>query len=186
MKKNTNVIDRDDLVQSGLIGILNGLKTYDPKKARGFKKTTYILKCIRAEMMEEANKFYGPFRLPHEKKLSLNKLCKLLNKQYSKEDIKKSLSLSEKEYEEILSIIKSCSSIQNIEECLLPAKTTKASIDDTINNLPLSKEEIELLKYRIDGYTYSEIASFMNSHKETVRNKFLKLLSKIKTSTKVK
>lgn len=181
MYTNSSVVDRNDLIQAGMLGLLNGLKSYNPIKSKGAKKETYILNCIRREMMDEANKFYGPFKIPHEKKLLLNKFIKLFNKKSSKKDIKKILELSDKEYGELLHLSKNnnVQQLDNLNLITLPSFTD--DIDSILNSFHIKEYEKQLIKLRLDGHTYKYIGFVLGFHAETVKQQYNKLLNKIKS-----
>lgn len=176
---NSSVISHEDLMQAGVIGLINGLRSYNPKKSKGSKKETYIISCIRREMMEEANKFYGVFKIPHPKKLTLNKFINMNDKNSSKEEIIKQLGLSEKEYGDLL-MLSTKGDSSELTEAVEDDFKFDLSLETVLNELNLSDKEKELLTLKLDGHTYKYIGKRFGAHKETVRTQYLKLIKRIK------
>lgn len=53
----TSSADRDDLIQEGLIGLLNAVKTFSVAKGAGFK--TYCYVCVQNRMLTELEKRFS-------------------------------------------------------------------------------------------------------------------------------
>lgn len=53
----SHIVDKEDIIQAGIIGMIKGLEKYDVKKANNSKKTSYISQCIKNNIYKEANKF---------------------------------------------------------------------------------------------------------------------------------
>lgn len=53
----TSPADRDDLIQEGLIGLLNAVKTFSVAKGAGFK--TYCYVCVQNRMLTELEKRFS-------------------------------------------------------------------------------------------------------------------------------
>jgi RNA polymerase sigma factor (sigma-70 family) len=187
------VCDKEDLVQAGFIGMMNGLSSFSEEKSKktGAKKTTYVIQCIKNAMMQEANKFYGPISIPHGKRLRLNAFKKLFSSGLEKEEIISKLDISEEEYEEFktLSLIKSSIPLASLLEEEEPSKEDsqdnidiKTSYLQDINSLNLNKEEKDILTFKISGMSYNDIANFYNVSRETMRQKVHKIFVKIKKS----
>lgn len=179
---NSPVVDDSDLMQAGVIGLINGLRSYDPKKSKGSKKSTYILHCIKREMIEEANKFYGPFRLPNIKKLNLNKLTKLLEEnKLSKKEIITTLGISNREYEELLKIAPHKESSKISSEIVEKQNTPYVEpIEELLEVYELSDMEKNIVALRLNGYTYKFISQKFGLSEETIRQRHIKILSKIR------
>lgn len=181
MYVNSPIIDKEDLMQAGMVGLINGLNGYDKKKSNGAKKSSYIIHCIRSEMMDEANKFFGVFRLPHAKKLKLNKFFK---QGMTKEKLIKDLSLSAKEYNELynlvqISTINEITSNTDIEK-IIDKKSNINDFQKLLVELNLTEKERTLLSLRGAGYTFNEIGNILGLDTSVARNQFFSLIKKIK------
>lgn len=186
MYLESSVCDRDDLIQAGMIGMVDGLKKFNKEKATALqtKKSTYVIGCIKNAMLEEANRFYGPLRLPHRKKLRLNTFKKLLNNGDSKEEICDKMNMADKEYDELNKLVAQARrhTVQipfDLED--INAESPEHISHDVFNGKNLTDEEKQILDMRIfQNMTYSEIGKSFNTKRETMRKKVLGILLKIK------
>lgn len=177
------VCDMDDLTQAGMLGMMDGLKAFNEEKAKKYKikKSTFVIRCIRTSIMEEANKFYGPLKIPHTKRLRLNSFKKLHNSGTSSSDIKTTMKMGDDEYIEMIRLAelggKNTVSIPiNLED-----DNFEPIADDIFQGFGLDKNEVELLKLRVlDNLSYNKIAQQYNVGKETMRKRIHRILEKIK------
>ena len=187
MYLESSVSDKDDLIQAGTIGMINGLNSFNPGKAKqtGTKKTTYVIQCIRNAILQEANKFYGPLSLPHNKRLRLNAFKKLLNRGLEASEIKTLMKMSETEFSRLEDIAK-------IADCVAVSHTlvdsSKEELEEEIlcilEDMELTDDERQLLKFKIEGMTYSQIAEHYGLSRETMRKRVHRLFDKIKSRIK--
>lgn len=186
------VCDREDLVQAGMIGMLDGLEHFDEDKAQEYKtkKSTYIIGCIRNAMLEEANKFYGPLRLPHRKKLRLNAFKKMLASEVPEQDIKTAMDMGDNEFQDFLRLLghSGKGTVQiphDLEDASIGEPFDAAK--DLFGSKNLSEDEQHILYMRlIQKMTYSEIGSFYGVKRETMRKRVLNILQKLKQEYKDK
>jgi len=180
------VTDKDDLMQAGFIGMLNGLDSFSEEKAKltGTKKTTYVIQCIFNSILQEANKFYGATSLPHNKRLRLNALKKMLNEGTSKEKIKETLEMDDKEFEELSGLIHLKNSVPISllleDEEPTPKDFVTESANDYLKGFGLNDEETQIIKLKLNGMTYNAIADHYNVSRETMRKRIHKIVSRIK------
>lgn len=186
MYMESSVCDKDDLVQAGMIGMLDGLHHYDEEKAKSLKtkKSTYIIGCIRNAMLEEANKFYGPLRLPHRKKLRLNAFKRMIADGCSKQEIQTAMDMGDNEYDD-LSRLSGHSRRDTVQiphdlpdiNAIEPSETSS----DFLNSKSLTEEEQNILYMRlIQNMTYSEIGAVYGVKRETMRKRAKYILDKLK------
>lgn len=189
MYLESSVLDKDDLVQAGYIGMLNGLKSFSKDKAKetNTKKTTYVIQCIKNAILQEANRFYGPVTIPHNKRLKLNSFSKMASSGKSKEEIMKKMSITDKEYEELSGLrrFKNSISLVSVQEEDEPAATSRSKeveIAELIDQkrFNLSKEDMDIILCKYSGMTFNEIADMYNVSRETMRKRVEKIISKIK------
>lgn len=184
MYLESSVSDKDDLIQAGTIGMINGLNSFDPEKAKqtGTKKTTYVIQCIRNAILQEANKFYGPLSLPHNKRLRLNAFKKLLNRGLEASEIKTLMKMSDAEYERLEDIVKIADCVA-VTHTLVDATSEQEKEDllALLEDMELTDDERQLLRFKIEGMTYSQIAEHYGLSRETMRKRAHKLFDKIKS-----
>jgi RNA polymerase sigma factor (sigma-70 family) len=184
MYLESNVCDKDDLEQAGILGMISGLNSFSPvrAKAAGTKKTTYVIQCIRNSVMQEANKFYGAVSLPHNKRLRLNSFRKLLNKGLPKEDIKTLLRMSDTEYANLERIAK-LGQVNPVPESLVDETRTEddaAELFSLLEEVKLTDDERQLLRFKLEGQTYTQIAEHYGLSRETMRKRVHKVIEKIR------
>jgi len=178
MYYSNNVIDTDDLIQAGFIGLLSGIRSF--KRGKGTKKSTYVIWCIRRAIMEEANKFYGPFKIPHAKKLLLNKFIKLVAKNATKAQIVKQLELSNNDYELFTNLLGKDITIE-IPLTLVDSVKYSDHLEDILS-INLSNIDKQILGFRLNNYTYANIALITKLEESEVKSRYLKVLERIKES----
>ncbi len=185
MYLESNVSDKDDLIQAGTIGMINGLNSFSPARAKaaGTKKTTYVIQCIRNAILQEANKFYGPLSLPHNKRLRLNTFKKLISRGEDKESIKTTMEMTETEYKNLENIIK-VGKIVPIPDSVVDENQKSAedqhNLSFLLEEVNLTEDERELLKFKLKGMTYSQIAKHYGLSRETMRKRVHKVFEKIR------
>ena len=188
MYLESTVSDKDDLIQAGTIGMINGLKTFSPERAKaaGTKKTTYVIQCIRNAILQEANRFYGPLSLPHNKRLRLNAFKKLQSRGVSKRDIKTAMKMSDAEYSQLEAIIR-VGQIVPVPEALpsdddqtMVTHDKHSDLASLLEEVQLDDEEKQLLRFKLEGMTYSQIAEHYGLSRETMRKRVHKVLEKIR------
>ena len=178
------VSDKEDLEQAGKIGMINGLNSFSVEKAKqaGTKKSTYIIQCIRNAIMQEANKFYGPTSLPHNKRLRLNAFKKLLGRGVEEEDIKTAMKMSDVEFENLMTIVK-VGKVVPVPDSIIDSASAdfdNVTLSSLLEGVDLNDDERQLLAFKLDGKTYSQIAEYYELSRETMRKRVHKVLEKIR------
>lgn len=147
-------IDKSDLYQEGLIGLLNAVETYDKDKDILF--FTYANACIKSGIMSEIRR---TFRNKH----------RLLNNSIS---LDKELN----DNQLLSDIIHDNSS--NPDNILLDKEKTK-EITQSLKKV-LSKAELEIFNLRLNGLSNKEISSLINKDKKYVENTIFRIKNKYK------
>ena len=192
MYVESSVCDKDDLIQAGMIGMLDGLKHFNKDKAKQFKtkKSTYVIGCIRNAMLEEANRFFGPLRLPHRKRLRLNTFKRLLSAGHDKDFICEKMDMNDKEYEEMNKL-----ALHGMKDTVsLPFDLEDVTADipadiayDIFSSFSLNDEEKRILDMRIfQQMSYSDIGKVFGVKRETMRKRYLAVLAKMREELKDK
>jgi len=185
------VTDKEDLVQAGFIGMLSGLDSYCEVKAAetGTKKSTYVIQCIRNSILQEANKFFGATALPHNKRLKLNAFKKMMGQQKPRTEIIELLEITDEEFDEFncLLQLKSVVNIDTLSEddnhSMMHIDEEQNEFDDTFfKDIGLLEDEIRIIKLKMSGLTYNEIAEHYNVSRETMRKRIHKAILKIKSN----
>jgi RNA polymerase sigma factor for flagellar operon FliA len=101
-------VDQDDLYSSGLVGLLQALRNYDPTCGASFE--TYARTRIRGAMLDELRKMDWVPRTVHEKarkiQAAMNQLEQKLGRVPTEAQMAKALNLSMEEYGKLLTEIR--------------------------------------------------------------------------------
>ena len=146
----------EDIVQEGMIGLYKAIKSYKHNKNATFK--TYAITCIKNQIQTAIKKASTKKNLPLTNSVSLQ-------------------SFSENDDEDFLPInlifqVSPDEKIINQENYY----TLVASIKKT-----LSKNEFDVLKLYLQGYSYKEIAEKLKLNQKSIDNSLSRIKSKIKT-----
>lgn len=154
-------IDRLDLFQEGLIGLINAIRTF--RKEKDVLFYTYASKCIKYSILSEIRK-------------SFRNKNKILNSSYSLD------LLYDDSSESLYDIIK------DIESDPSNIIINNESYDELFNNINslLSKNEKEIFNLKIKGLSNREIALLLEKDSKYVENSLFRINRKYKKNlTKV-
>lgn len=153
--------DSDDLIQEGMIGLYEAIGGYSNDKGANFK--TFASMCINRQMCTAV-------RLANSKKNSpLNTYISFDTPIQSSE---------ENEYEDmVLMDVLATKNIQNPEEIVIDQDFIK-DIRKKILDV-LSPMEEQVLRYRLKGMNYTEIAQIMEKSPKSIDNALQRIKGKI-------
>lgn len=101
-------VDQDDLYSSGLVGLLNAVRNFDPKGGSTFE--SYARVRIRGAIFDELRRLDWVPRSVHDKARKVQAIMQQLEQAHgqppSDEDVAKALNLSVSEYHELLEEIR--------------------------------------------------------------------------------
>lgn len=150
--------EQDDLIQEGMIGLYEAVKSFKNEKA-SFKSFAGI--CIRRQMISAV-------------KTATRNKHKPLNSYIS---LDKNVYDSDNDAVFINSILDN--SPQNPESIIID-KENLNGIENRINNT-LSKLELQVLMYYLDGYSYQQIAEKIEKDVKAVDNAIQRIKKKIES-----
>jgi len=149
-------IEKIDLYQEGLIGLFSAIKTFKEKKDVLF--FTYAYKCIKTQMLTCLRNIN---RKKHQ----------ILNKSFSLDKV-----IDDDQESSLYDFIK--------DESLNP---NKLLIENEIEQEILyklfdacSKNEIKILKFKLEGFSNKEICKILNKEKKFVENSLFRIKNKYK------
>jgi len=175
-------MDVDDLIQAGVIGLVDAIGKYDPTKETQFK--TYAEFRIRGAMLDEIRSLDWVPRSVHEKvhlfQKTYDQLIKNLGRAPEESELAKALSMTQEEYEKFLFQAKGVSLLHMEDLGLsdettfdtiadpqaedpfssLLAQDTRQELTDAIDHLP-EKERRVVSLYYIEELTMKEIGKVL-------------------------
>jgi DNA-directed RNA polymerase specialized sigma subunit len=157
---NTSVVDTQDLQQVGAMALVLALKTYDPSLG---SLPSYIRKCVRNALLEQANSFSGVFTTDERVRRQANAIRRLKLDGLSDKDIMSRLGIrTQATFNALLGLIDGGSiDLDSIE---LPAGALSMD-EDTIHRMldeiGLDESEMEFVNLVTTSKTVDEIMDAM-------------------------
>ena len=148
-------IEKNDLIQEGLLGLHSAIGTYDDNKDITFY--TYARKCIESKMISLV------VSAKRQKHRVLNESISL-NDKYSETSLEIEDYLGDNSY--------------NPEYCYLEQETENELINEFRKTLTTFEEEVFMLK--INGLNYKEIAEILDKKMKPVDNALQRIRTKLK------
>ena len=146
----------EDIIQEGMIGLYKAIKNFSKNKNATFK--TFAIICIKHQIQTAIKKANTKKNLPLSNSVSLQ-------------------SFSEKSEEDEFLPVNLIFQVSPDEKIINREyyKYLVSAIKKT-----LSKKEFEVLKYYLRGYTYKEIADFLNLNQKSIDNSLSRIKNKLK------
>ena len=148
--------DSEDLIQEGMLGLLNAIRTYDPLGNALFK--TYAEQCIRNRIVSAIETAARMKHMPLNQGVSLDDFCDVLSTDSRG-------YLEQPFYRE------------TEEEVLAKEGTAELSADR--QNI-LSKFEKSVLEMYLQGLSYKEIAQCLNKPEKSIDNAVQRIRKKVR------
>jgi RNA polymerase sigma factor for flagellar operon FliA len=160
-------VDRDDLVSSGILGLVKAVETFEPE--RGFKFETYAGHKIRGAILDDLRAMDWVPRSVRQKARDLQRVYAKLENELGRmpydDEVCKELNISIKEFEDILSEV-TPATIVSLEEAMPDRETDSKelriidTIEDPGSENPLKElgfnEVKDILKEAIAGLPEKE------------------------------
>ncbi|NLN06514.1 MAG: FliA/WhiG family RNA polymerase sigma factor [Firmicutes bacterium] len=138
-------INKEDLVQAGVLGLLEALKRFDP--ARGVKFETYASLRIRGAMLDELRSLSWLPRSLFRQMRALNtaeqKLAASLGREPTDEELAAELNMPQEKYRKLTAAINTAATV-SLEEVLFAAPPTNATEEFVLDRI-IAEEEKERL-----------------------------------------
>ena len=201
-------VDRDDIVSSGIMGLIKAVETFEPE--RGFKFETYAGHKIRGAILDELRSLDWVPRSVRQKSRELQKVYAKLENELGRipydDEVCDELGITIEEYEKVLSDV-APSTIVSLEEAMpdrgsdskeirlidtiedpgsdnplkmLGFSEVKNILKDTIANLP-EKEKLVVALYHFEELTLKEIGVVLNISESRVSQIHSKAILKLRS-----
>ncbi|NLZ93483.1 MAG: FliA/WhiG family RNA polymerase sigma factor [Firmicutes bacterium] len=189
-------IAEEDLVQAGVLGLLEAWQRYDAQ--RGVKFETFAAPRIRGAMLDELRSLSwlprSLFKQMRDLEQTVQKLTVTLGREPKEEEIAAGLGVSVKKLHKILKDI-NCSSLVSLEEILfaLPADNSaegaleqllaaeeEERLSDAIQKLPERYQQLLALYYQ-EGLTLKEIGLVLGVTESRVCQLHAQIISRLRS-----
>ena len=201
-------VERDDLISAGILGLVKAVETFEPE--RGFKFETYAGHKIRGAILDELRAMDWVPRSVRQKARELQRVFAKLENELGRmpydDEVCKSLNITIKEYEDILTEV-TPTTIISLEEAMpdreadskeiriidtiedpgsnnplreLGFTEVKNILKDAIANLP-EKEKLVIALYHYEELTLKEIGVVLNISESRVSQIHSKVILKLRS-----
>ncbi len=201
-------VDRDDIVSSGILGLIKAVETFEPE--RGFKFETYASHKIRGAILDELRALDWVPRSVRQKSKDLQKVYVKLENELGRipydDEVCEELNITIETYENMLSDV-APSTIISLEE-IMPDRSSdskeirlidtiedpgsenplralgfaevKMVLKETIENLP-EKEKLVVALYHFEELTLKEIGAVLEISESRVSQIHSKAILKLRS-----
>ena len=201
-------VERDDLISAGILGLVKAVETFEPE--RGFKFETYAGHKIRGAILDELRAMDWVPRSVRQKARDLQRVFAKLENELGRmpydDEVCKSLNITMKEYEDILTEV-TPTTIISLEEAMPDRETdskeiriidtiedpgsnnplkelgfteVKNILKEAIGNLP-EKEKLVIALYHYEELTLKEIGVVLNISESRVSQIHSKVILKLRS-----
>jgi RNA polymerase sigma factor for flagellar operon FliA len=201
-------VERDDLISAGILGLVKAVETFEPE--RGFKFETYAGHKIRGAILDELRAMDWVPRSVRQKARELQRVFAKLENELGRmpydDEVCKSLNITIKEYEDILTEV-TPTTIISLEEAMpdresdskeiriidtiedpgsnnplreLGFTEVKNILKEAIANLP-EKEKLVVALYHYEELTLKEIGVVLNISESRVSQIHSKVILKLRS-----
>jgi len=169
---NTSVVSTEDLQQAGALALIVALKSYDPSLG-SFQ--SYIRKCIRNALLEEANTFNNVFTVDEKVRRQANKVKKLRDEGLNDEAIMIRLGIKTRAtFLSLLELIQPQVDLDQVE-IIADQGFDERSIVSAFDEIGLTDEEWQIVNLLIQ----KNLITDMEEATEFSRSKIYRLQSSI-------
>lgn len=175
---NPSVVDVQDLQQAGALALIVALRSYDPSLGSFH---SYIRKCIRNALLEQANSFNGVFTVDEKVRRQANAIVKMRVQGLSDNTIMTRLGIKTRAtFLSLLGLVESHS--VDLDQVDVEGETSieEESIFKMLDEIGLGESEVQFINLVTSNHSMDDIMSEMDisrSHlytiKASIRDKIL-------------
>ena len=175
---NRSVVDVQDLQQAGALALIIALRSYDPSLG-SFQ--SYIRKCIRNALLEQANSFSSVFTVDEKVRRQANAIVKMRTGGLSDNTIMTRLGIKTRAtFLSLLGLVESHSVDLDQVDVEVETSIEEESIFKMLDEIGLGKPEMQFINLVVSNHSMDEIMGEMDisrSHlytiKASIRDKIL-------------
>lgn len=196
LKYSSDFLDKEDLVEAGLIGFLEAVKSYDIEKGTNFK--TWLYEYVRKEILLEIAHHDKMMKIDQNMVIKLSKIRKFMEEEKQRTGKLPDISLLEETFKmkrEALVNLLSLGGVSSLDDDTLKEEVLRVNTYDDYDKgeirkilrdyLSIDEYQVFSLIYGLDKerLSYGDIAKRMNVSKSTVQFYLKRGIERIKSSS---
>lgn len=196
LKYSSDFLDKEDLVEAGLIGFLEAVKSYDIEKGTNFK--TWLYEYVRKEILLEIAHHDKMMKIDQNMVIKLSKIRKFMEEEKQRTGKLPDISLLEENFKmkrEVLVNLLSLGGVSSLDDDTLKEEVLRVNTYDDYDKgeirkilrdyLSIDEYQVFSLIYGLDKerLSYGDIAKRMNVSKSTVQFYLKRGIERIKSSS---
>lgn len=196
LKYSSDFLDKEDLVEAGLIGFLEAVKSYDIEKGTNFK--TWLYEYIRKEILLEIAHHDKMMKIDQNMVIKLSKIRKFMEEEKQRTGKLPDISLLEENFKikrEVLVNLLSLGGVSSLDDDTLKEEVLRVNTYDDYDKgeirkilrdyLSIDEYQVFSLIYGLDKerLSYGNIAKRMNVSKSMVQFYLKRGIERIKSSS---
>lgn len=196
LKYSSDFLDKEDLVEAGLIGFLEAVKSYDIEKGTNFK--TWLYEYIRKEILLEIAHHDKMMKIDQNMVIKLSKIRKFMEEEKERTGKLPDISLLEENFKmkrESLVNLLSLGGVSSLDDDTLKEEVLRVNTYDDYDKgeirkilreyLSIDEYQVFSLIYGLDKerLSYGDIAKRMNVSKSMVQFYLKRGIERIKSSS---
>ena len=196
LKYSSDFLDKEDLVEAGLIGFLEAVKSYDIEKGTNFK--TWLYEYVRKEILLEIAHHDKMMKIDQNMVIKLSKIRKFMEEEKQRTGKLPDISLLEENFKmkrEVLVNLLSLGGVSSLDDDTLKEEVLRVNTYDDYDKgeirkilrdyLSIDEYQVFSLIYGLDKerLSYGDIAKRMNVSKSMVQFYLKRGIERIKSSS---
>lgn len=196
LKYSSDFLDKEDLVEAGLIGFLEAVKSYDIEKGTNFK--TWLYEYVRKEILLEIAYHDKMMKIDQNMVIKLSKIRKFMEEEKQRTGKLPDISLLEENFKmkrEVLVNLLSLGGVSSLDDDTLKEEVLRVNTYDDYDKgeirkilrdyLSIDEYQVFSLIYGLDKerLSYGDIAKKMNVSKSMVQFYLKRGIERIKSSS---
>lgn len=196
LKYSSDFLDKEDLVEAGLIGFLEAVKSYDIEKGTNFK--TWLYEYVRKEILLEIAHHDKMMKIDQNMVIKLSKIRKFMEEEKERTGKLPDISLLEENFKmkrEVLVNLLSLGGVSSLDDDTLKEEVLRVNTYDDYDKgeirkilrdyLSIDEYQVFSLIYGLDKerLSYGDIAKRMNVSKSMVQFYLKRGIERIKSSS---
>lgn len=155
-----SVVSAQDLQQAGALALVVALKSYEPSLG---SLSSYIRQCVRNALLQQANSFNNVFTVDEKVRRQANAIIKLRSEGVDDDEIMIRLGIKTRAtFLSLLGLVENHSVGLDQIEIEAEASLEQAGIFKMLDEIGLSKSQMQFINLVIDNYSMDEIAKEMD------------------------